>query len=291
MIVDDLSRKDRISRGETSEFHSLLINEIVLIIYDHGSTKHRGSFGEKRELDSLWLMSLKIIVEDESTKDKFIRWKIEVNLTHLWSTGLSRSFTTIDLKTKKSIRGETYIWLTLIDDSLKIIVEDESTKDRDSFEDRDKGTSLTFVGGIVQIILDDWSRRDRGSFKDRDKWIMLTFDRREFGDRCGRWIYKRHRSIRGQRQVNFTHPRSTGSSKTLSTIDLQKKNSIRGETNKLDSLWSTGLCRSFTTIDLEKTESVKETSEFHSPSINESFQIIDDNGSAKDRDSFEEKLK
>ena len=45
--------------------------------------------------------------------------------------------------------------LLSIDESLKIIVEDESTKDRDSFEDRDKGTSLTFVGGIVQIILDD----------------------------------------------------------------------------------------------------------------------------------------
>ena len=132
-------KRQRFIRREARELHSLSIDESVQIIVDDGSRKERISRGETNDF------------------------------THFWSMGLSKTLSTIGLQK------------------------------RDPF------------GGV--------------------KGISLTFDRRVFGDRCERWIYKRHRSIRGQRQENLTHLRSTKLSWSLSTFDLEKTE-IRSQREK-----------------------------------------------------------
>ena len=139
-----------------------------------------------------------------------------------WSATLSETLSPIDLQRQRFIRGETWFHSLLID-------------------------------GVVQIIVHGWHAKVRDSFGERE--VNFIYVRRwDCPNHSRRLIYKRQRFLWEQRELNFSHPRSMGSSKTLSTIDLQKTDLFdEGETNEFHSLWSTRAWRSLTTMDLENT--------------------------------------
>ena len=149
--------------------------------------------------------------------------KREVNSTHFRSKGLLESSRRLILKRQIQLRREKWISLTLdrqayVDHSRRLIYK-RQTKSR-----RDKWTSLTFVVGIVQIILDDWSRKYRFVRGQRSEFHSLSIE--ENLQIIVEDESTKDRFIRCEREVNLILLQSMRSSKTLSTIDIQKTNSI-----------------------------------------------------------------
>ena len=194
-IVVDWSWNDKLSRGERREFHSLSTAEIVEIIVDRRSRK--GSDVIHDERSEFHSPSIDEIDYPDSLSRMYLQKTDLFDASEKW---ISFSFNRWDRPKhcrrsiyKRQIQSgrDKWIWLSLIDESLQIIVEDWSRKDRISRGEISELHLLSSVGlpksfwtidlektnvhsrpgvsefhspsidGIVQNIVDDGSTNDK----------------------------------------------------------------------------------------------------------------------------------
>ena len=195
------------------------------------------------------------IVVDWSWNDK-LSWGERREFHSLWSMSLSRSLLTTDLE------------------------------NLDSFEKSEVISTHVWSPGLSRLSSTYGFGKKRFS-RWRQEWISVTFDRREFGDHCRGWVYKRQiHSIR-EREVNLTHLRSTKLIILIHCRPWTYKRQIHSRREKWTRLtFDRRDCRdNCRRMDLEKTN------EFHSLSIDRIIQIIDVQRSRKVRYSFRERRK
>jgi hypothetical protein len=201
--------------------------------------------------------------------------KTGVNFSNFQSTELSESLSTMNLENTDILsRREKWISLTFWSATLSKTLSPIDLQKAEIHSRRDTWFQSLLIDGVVQNIVDDWHAKVRYSFGGREV-NFISFRRSDCPNHSRRLIYKRQRFLWEQRELNFSHPRSTGSSKTLSTIDLQKTDLFdEGEINEFHSLWSTRAWRSLTTMDLENTFSSDDREKWTRLTLIDEFDLI-----------------